>query len=249
LFDSQRPVTIVVADTSLVVLQNLTRQTVPLADYSDGSYLTKLAKRKPELAQALIASPPRASMADVVLTARLVQSATAQQRTVIIRHARDLRMRDLEDGRLIFLGSAYSNPWLRLFDEERNFTLGEDEPTRVGYLLNKSPQAKEQGRYYARSESNGASETYGLITYVPNLRHTDSVLILEGISSEGTEAAGDFVTDPRYGAQLAQYLILPGDKSILPYFQLLLKVTALNNTPSVSQVIAHRVSPNFQQVR
>jgi hypothetical protein len=246
LFDSQRPVNIVVADASLVLVQDLTRQLVPLADYSNGNYLLKLAKLKPEL--ALISSRSYTSLADAVLTAQLVQTAAAHNRATIVRYARDLKMRDLQDANFIFLGSAFSNPWIRLFDQERNFIVGVDEAYRWLYFLNRSPQPGEQSRYYTTGEGNRTND-FGLVTYLPNYRHTTKVLILDGTNSVGTEAAGDFITDPYYGVHLAQYLRLPAGNSSFPSFQILLKVTTLNNAPSELRVIAHRVSPNPQPVR
>ena len=70
-------------------------------------------------------------------------------------------------------------------------------------------------------------------------------MILDGTNSVATEAAGDFITDPYYGAQFAQYVKFPVDSSHPPYFQLVLKVTSFNDTPSEVQVIAHRVGPKL----
>jgi len=248
LFDPGHPITIVVSDASLVLVEDITRQLVSVADYSDGSYLVKLAKENPEL--GMIRTRPYTSLADAVLTAKLVQAAAAQHRAIVIRYARDLKMRDLEDENLILLGTAYSNPWIGQFNEQRNFILGVDESTRRLYFLDKLPQEKEQGRYYAGGESNRTNENYGLVTYLSSFQHTNKVLIIEGTNSEATEAAGDFITDPYYGAQLTRYLGSPGGTSSFPYFQLLLKVTTLlNNTPSELLVIAHRVNTNIQQAR
>jgi hypothetical protein len=247
LFDPQRPVIIVVSDASLVLVQSLDRQLIPLEDYSNGSYLAKLAKLKPEL--ALIASRPYTSLADAVLTAQLAQTAAAQHQTTIVRYARDLKMRDFKDENLLFLGSAYSDPWILQFDQARNFIVGVDETTRRLYFLNKSPQTGEQTRYYAAGENNNSNENYGLITYLPSSGHASKVLILDGTNAVATEAAGDFITDPYYAAYLAQNVSRPVDKSSLPSFQVLLKVATLNNAPSELHVIAHRVSSNSPEGR
>ena len=86
--------------------------------------------------------------------------------------------------------------------------------------------------------------TFALVTFLPNLEHTGNVLILEGTTGAGTEAAGDFVTDPYYTANLTGDLRLPSKTAPLPYFQLLPKAGSLDNTPSQLQVIARRIIPD-----
>ena len=239
LFDAQRPLIIVVSDAALVLAQSMGRHVVTLEDYSNGSYSEKLAKLKPDL--EIIASRPYTSLTDAVLTARLAQAAAIQHRTTVVRYARDLKMWDLNDENLIFVGSAYSDPWILQFDQTCNFIVGVDDTTQRLYFLNKSPQAGEQKRYYAAGEDNRTNENYGLITYLPNSGHASKILILDGTNAVATEAAGDFITDPFYATQLAKYVSLPADDTSIPYFQLLLKVVTLNNTPSELHVIAHRI--------
>ena len=247
LFDPQRPIIIVVSDASLALVQNLSGEQVPLEDYSNGSYPMKLATLKPEL--ALIATRSYTSLADAVLTAQLVQTAATQHRPTIIRYARDLKMRDFKNENLVFVGSEYSDPWIQQFDAECNFTIGVDEPNRRLYVTNKAPQAGEQKYYYAAGENKRTNEDFGLITYLPDFGHTNKILILAGTNAVGTEAAGNFITDPHDEAHLAQYLGLPGNPSSFPSFQLLLKVITLNNAPSGLHAIAHRISPNSQEAR
>jgi hypothetical protein len=247
LFDSQRPVTVVLGDASLVIAQDATRQVFSVTDYSDGSYLDKIARVKPEASQ--FATRPYSSLADAVLTAQLAQAAAAQHRSLVVRYARDLKMRDLEDENLLFIGTAYSDPWLREFDEERNFILGVDPPTRNLYFLNKLPQAGEMPRYNAGGAGHQQNEDYGMVTYLAGPHRANHILAIEGTNSVATEAAGDFITDPYSGAHFAQYLGLPSNTVSFPSFQFLLRVTTLNNTPSKFKVIAHRVSTNSQPPR
>ncbi|HEV2500547.1 MAG TPA: hypothetical protein VGY31_13300 [Terriglobia bacterium] len=237
LFEGQRPVTIVAADSALVLVQDITHQVVPLSDYFSKSYFDKLSG--PEV--SLITHRPYTSLADAVVISELLNTAGAQHKNVAVRYARDLEMRDLENGNLVFLGSSYSDPWIREFDSERNFVVGVEARTRRLYFLNKSPKKGEADRYYAAGQTDRTNETYGLITYLPNLRHTGNVLILGGTSSEGTEAAGDFITDPRTAPVIRRYLKVRTSAASIPYFQLLIKTTTLDNTPSKLQVIASRI--------
>ncbi len=241
LFPSPRPVEIIAADSSLVLTQDIAGKIVPLADYFNRKYAEDL--QGPEV--PLIVSRPYTSLADVLVTSEILQTALAQQRRILVRYARDLQMRDLENNNLIFLGSSYSDPWIREFDGEREFGLGVDGPSRRLYFFNKSPHPGEAKRYYSGGQTGNTDETYGLVTFLPNLRNSGNVLILEGTNSEGTEAAGDFITDPHYASNIRQYLGSSGGKS-LPYFQLLLKTTVLDGAPTKLRVIAHRTITPLQ---
>src|SRR5579883_1830448 len=213
----------------------------PSGDYCNRKYAEDL--QGPEV--PLIVSRPYTSLADVLVTSEILQTALAQQRRILVRYARDLQMRDLENNNLIFLGSSYSDPWIREFDGEREFGLGVDGPSRRLYFFNKSPHPGEAKRYYSGGQTGNTDETYGLVTFLPNLRNSGNVLILEGTNSEGTEAAGDFITDPHYASNIRQYLGSSEGKS-LPYFQLLLKTTVLDGAPTKLRVIAHRTITPLQ---
>lgn len=236
LFPAPGLVQIVVADSSLVLAQDIARQVTPLTDYFNREYAHQL--KGPEV--PLIVSRPYTSLADVLVTSEILQSPIGQHRRIVVRYARHLQIRDLENNNLIFLGSSYSDPWIKEFDAEREFGLGVDGASRRLYFINKSPQPGEASRYYSGGKAGNTDETYGLISFLPNLRHSGNVLILEGTNSEGTEAAGDFITDPHYASEIRQFLGLAADDKSLPYFQLLLKTTAMDGAPSKFEVAAHR---------
>ncbi|HEX5483936.1 MAG TPA: hypothetical protein VFZ08_15040 [Terriglobia bacterium] len=236
LFPSPRLVQIVVADSSLVLAQDIARQVSPLTDYYSRRYVNRL--KGPEV--PLIVSRPYTSLADVLVTSEILQSPIAQHRRIVVRYARHLQIRDLENNNLIFLGSSYSDPWIKEFDAERKFALGIDGASRRLYFINRSPQPGEAERYYSGGRAGNTDETYGLVSFLPNLLHSGNVLILEGTNSEGTEAAGDFITDPHYTSEIRRFLGLSASGKTLPYFQLLLKTTAMDGAPSKFEVVAHR---------
>lgn len=240
LFQNQRPVTIVTADSSLVLVQDITHQVVPLNSYANKSYFDLL--KGP--AVSLIMQRPYTSLADAVVCSELLQTAGPRHPSLQVRYARDLNMRDLENGNLVFLGSSYSDPWISEFRAQRNFVIEVDAARRQLYFLNKSPKTGEADRYYAYyapAQNSPTDETYGLISYLPNLRRTGKVLILEGTNSEGTEAAGDFITSPGAASALREQLHL-GAKPV-PSFQLLIKTATVDHTPTKLQIVAARVLP------
>lgn len=236
LFPTRAPLSIVVADAALVLVEDITGQRVSLEDYQNRSYQRNLKSGD----VSLIAGRPYTDLADVMVTSKILAAVQPEGFRPLVRYPRDLIVRDLDRGNLIFLGSAYSDPWIDEFDPQTNFRVVRDAATGALCFANKSPHPGELPQYCARQLPSQGEETYGLVTFLPNLQQTGNVLILEGTTGAGTEATGDFITNPRYASRLRSFLDLRSGAR-LPYFQILLKTIVLDNTPGQLQVISHRV--------
>jgi hypothetical protein len=77
-----------------------------------------------------------------------------------------------------------------------------------------------------------------VVAYLPNPDHDGKVLLLEGTSSEATEAAGDFLLSDKFSA-FHQMLHTTG----LPYFEVLLKTSQVRGTPLTVTIEAYRTYP------
>ena len=87
---------------------------------------------------------------------------------------------------------------------------------------------------------NGPQESYATISLVPNLSHNGTVLLLlNGITMEATEAAGEFAMARDFPAVLTKALgSAPGEK--LPYFEILLKAASMAGAPHKVGIVASR---------
>lgn len=240
LFPSRSPLNIVVADSSLVLVQGITGKIVPLEDYVSGRYPDNLRNAE----ASMIAPRPYTDLADVMVTSKILRLVQPQRWRTMVRYPHDLTIRNLENDNLVFLGSAYSDPWVHEFDTQMNFNVEMDWSTGSLCFQDNTPQAGALTRYCAGRQSNHTSVTYGLVSLLPNLQHTGNVLILEGTTGAGTEAAGDFVTNPHYALNLRQYLGLKSKSGSLPYFQLLFRTVVLDNAPGDLTVISHKLIGN-----
>lgn len=236
LFNSQRPTNIVVSDCPLLAVENKTGKAISLKQYMERRYISELNSSS----VAGVAPDEWTSLADAIIIAKLVKAVASYPATIRVRYPRDLAVRDLEGSNLVFLGSSYSDPWITEFDAERNFVV-RLVPSRatLGYE-NRSPLPGEQARYDAFGMGGKSDVTYGLVTFLPNLHQDGNVLILEGTTTEGTEAAGDFMTDPGLASRLRKDLNLKSGEPV-PYFQLLLRTTMLGGAATKMEVVAHRI--------
>jgi len=134
---------------------------------------------------------------------------------------------------MVLIGSQYTNPWQQLFANQLDFTEG-DPGVAPGILTNKSPKAGEQ-KTYIPTDSVG----YCVVAYLPNPDRNTKVLLIEGSSSEATEAGGDFLLSEDKLGSFEKML----NADTLPYFEVLLKTSQVRGTPITATVEAYRTHP------
>jgi hypothetical protein len=80
---------------------------------------------------------------------------------------------------------------------------------------------------------------YARVAYLPNLSGNGYVLLIAGLNMITSEAAGQYVVSPALGADLRK-LFRIGSYADLPYFEVLLRTSAVDTTPSAVKVVARR---------
>jgi hypothetical protein len=150
-----------------------------------------------------------------------------------------MNIRDFNSGNYILIGSSHGVPWVELFEPVLNFQfdrIGKEQ--RFGFR-NKHPLTGESPVYSSGAVMNGPQESYATISMVPNLSHNGTVLLLNGITMEATEAAGEFAMARDFPAVLTKALgSAPGEK--LPYFEILLKAASMAGAPHKVGIVASR---------
>lgn len=104
--------------------------------------------------------------------------------------------------------------------------------------MNIAPRAGEEPRYIETTDAT-YHRAYGLIALIPGLTSEKSVIIVQGTSTAGTEATGDFLFDNRlFEAFLRQ---IGGKPGLIPYFELLLQTETVSGNAQQAKVVAFRV--------
>jgi hypothetical protein len=244
-FAPGQPTNVVVADTCLVMLQDILNVDIPLRELYATSHMTKLIEgiqdRKLQSALSLIARRQYTSLGDVNVAAKIIEVGRKYHSKPRIRYSRYLDTREFMAGNFVLIGSRRGLPWIQLFEPQLNFYLQHDERTNSYRFLNRAPKPGEQAYYGAPAGGSNADESYADIAILPNLTATGYVLIVSGITMEATEAAGALVADKEFSASLAKMLTeRRGDKS-MPYAEILLQAKTMPGTARVSRIICHRL--------
>jgi hypothetical protein len=247
-FDARHHTTIVVADSNYGMFRILTSSPGSLDQYLrreslQSSAIAKSGKADSRLSE-YIANSTLTSFADVADVVALLTMAGPLQNRVSVRYPRDLGMRDLDHDNYIFIGSPASNPWVSLFQNKMNFRESEGiVGNSVKAFVNTNPLPGEKPRYEGLRWTGTMGEDYATIALLPNVTNDGSVLALQGLQQEGTEAAGRFLADPENRRQLRIALGIPASPENISetiWFEALIRSRTVAGAPSSTTLVAAR---------
>jgi hypothetical protein len=140
---------------------------------------------------------------------------------------------DMRNAPAVIIG-AFNNRWTMQMTSNLHFSFASE---------NAQPFIREEGpkgrRWYSKLDSNGrAVEDYAVVTRLLNSRTGQFVVIVAGIKSYSTQAAGEFVTSPDY--------LQAGLQSVSPDWekrnmQIVLQTPVTDGLPGSPQVVASYV--------
>ena len=149
---------------------------------------------------------------------------------------------DAKNNDLIFVGSPSENLTLLDLPGTQEFIFQRlDSGPRKGDLavLNVHPQPGEPKIFLATPANQPTVEDYAVVSLLPGLDPSRSILILAGNSTFGTQAAVEYVCRENSLKELLQRLQVsaPGD---LKSFEALLRVKIAHGVPVVTELVALR---------
>ena len=161
----------------------------------------------------------------------------------MLKQSRTVSAEDMKNHNVILLGSVWVNEWSGKDLIKEDFGSGASAT-----IVNYNPLPGEEREYSAKFdvETGRLIEDYGLITIKPNISEKNTVMVLAGTHSEGTEAAAEYLTSEDHLSYLNQRLLLLKRPS-LKYFQVLLKVKVDNGIPTIISIVtAHELHSDRQ---
>lgn len=243
LLQSGRQLQIVLSDPDLSALVELTGSPMPLSDYLNRRYETPPKNLGPDkMAAYRLLAGVNVAAVDAGIAVDISRLAAASPVKIKTHTARSLQLPAFKsDDAFIILGSPRSNPWGELFADQMDFDFVFDAEWQSEVIRNKRRGSGELARYRPTARGWGTGYSFATVALVGNPNQSGSVLVLAGTSAEGTEAAGQFVTNSSGLAEvLRTHGIDPADPACR--FQILLQVRTMAGSPSRLEVVAcHRL--------
>jgi hypothetical protein len=165
---------------------------------------------------------------DILANVDVATLLTLHHRSFDFRSGSDTSFIDLRKSPMVLIG-AYNNHWT--MDVTQNLTFYFDRGHNIR-------EHGGQGRVWPiRYGADGkVSDDYAIVSRLLNSETEGPVIVIAGIQSFGTRAAGEFVTDL---GQLKK-LRLGKESWHQTHFQLVLHTTVINGVPSSADVVASR---------
>ncbi|ADV81927.1 hypothetical protein [Terriglobus saanensis] len=179
------------------------------------------------------------SIVDLEAAVKLALIAQSLHSRLQVGYARDLRPNDLKSGNVILVGAFEANPWVELLERNMNFLLHNDYKAKVFSVINRSPHADEPSHWDSKLD-DPQRRVYAVVAFTPNLSGNGNVLLIEGTSMAGTEAAWDFVSDDSELLPFLKRIQHPDGR--IPHFELLLGTQNMSSSAVHSNLLAWRTS-------
>jgi hypothetical protein len=154
-------------------------------------------------------------------------------KNTVVKQSRTVSAEDLKNHDVILLGSAWVNEWSGKIPIEEDFILGASAT-----IVNQQPGAGEEREYSARFDAGTGTliEDYALITVKPNISEGNTVMVLSGTHSQGTQGAAEYIASEDSLLYLNQRLRQAN--GLFPkYYQVLLRVAVDNGIPTTISVV------------
>jgi len=239
MFSNPHRTYLVVADGTLLVLEDQIKRHVTLTEYERKSF-DRLATERiadTELRNITINVVNRqyTGIGDASLAHRLGLVSAANEVPMDVILARNIALSQLASSNVILLGSRRANPWVNLFEDKLNFQTVFEETPRSARFINRNPKAGEKPVYEGRWSSIG----YCRVAYLPNAKGVGSVLLISGTDVQSTDAGGDFVSSEAWIGRLRTALGLRGGEPV-PHFEVLLQGQVVNAIVPRFELVALR---------
>ena len=236
--DSHQDTDVVMEDDAFLLVQNISHETFGFNDYLNRTYISQLQTQdfSPEVHEALrLISLKNLGRATEVRIAQRFLALDPVGKRLHWYNSREYSPFLLKQDNVILLGGPLSNPWVQLFENRLNFTeaLYSDHFSPV---TNHAPAEGEPAVYNPTD-----TVQYCVVAYLPNTDNGGKTLVIQGTSSEATEAGADFLlSEDQLGSLLKRM-----HSSEFPYFEVLLKTSQVTGTPLTTTIEAYRVYSNL----
>jgi hypothetical protein len=137
------------------------------------------------------------AFSDALTMARLTGLMREHGKKSDIRRGTLLTLTDLRKVPVILIG-AFNNAWTMRLENQLRYVFEFDEGKRIGVIRDRDNPTKADWRYTPDIKYSQITEDYAIVSRFVDPRTERMVVVVAGMGRDGTLAAGEFVTEPRY---------------------------------------------------
>jgi hypothetical protein len=159
----------------------------------------------------------------------------AHRATFILKRSLLVTWDEAELRNLVFLGSRAENPSLRVLPGTTDFTMVATSDSAG--VVNHNPKPGEPG-VFSRPEHPLTSD-YAILALLPGVQPGKFILIFSGLTTFGTQASVEYVSQPETAAELLRKIT--GSKGEIRPFEAVLETTIVGGVPLQTHLVTIRV--------
>jgi hypothetical protein len=144
----------------------------------------------------------RVAFADALAMAKLTGLLQAHGKQYDIRGAGTLTLEDLRKRPAVLIG-AFDNPWSMALSHQLRFTFEYDPASGQPVIRDRQNPARVLWHGDFQRPYSQVTEDYAIVSRYLDPQAERVVMVVAGMGKDGTAAAGEFVTDPKYLETLA----------------------------------------------
>lgn len=200
---------------------------------------TRHGEKVPVIQKPLASNVP---FADTVTIARVLSALQSRGKKVIIRPGVGSTFSDLREAPVVLIG-AFNNEWSIRLNRPLRFSLALDPEKQLIYIRDSQhpedrrwSQATRETIEQQDAANGGATrKDYALITRVRQSQTGHAVIIMGGLYVYGTQAAGEFISDPALLESVSRSVPLSDSRRTV---QIVIETTVTDGVPGPPKVLA-----------
>jgi hypothetical protein len=249
IFSGRAPVTVVLLDANVSILNEFYPNVITLEQYRAANYPDNLlASHDPQTVKLLrgIVWSRFTSFGGAEIALQCERQAVLHGNSITLRYSRYISARDLEHGNFILVGPRESNLWESLFEPELNFVLKQNPSVVKWQFQNRMPRPSESAFYSPGQPTSGTNQIpgdyvdYAQIALMPNLSGDGWVLMLNGLTMAGNEAAAHFLLSEESVNTIDKLVASHLNNQTGSPLEILLRIKVIQGSPGNIEVIAAR---------
>ena len=188
-------------------------------------------------------SVSQAKMGEAAGAALLANMFGRRGLPVRVTQSRFLSWDDFRKDDLILLGHTEANPWLEPILKDYPLRMASTEGALPRRILNTKPRPGEAAEFsieYAQAVDEPTNE-YALVSMLPGLDEQRRLLLINGLNTQATQMAVEFLTDPAgldtWVGELTK--LVPGHRGPW-HFQLVVKAEVRDKVPTGGKLVLLR---------
>lgn len=187
---------------------------------------------------------PTIDVADAIAMTRIASFLAIEGKTTIIRQENASSFSDLRESPAVLIG-AFNNEWSLQLTRQLRFSFALDPDRQLIYIRDRQNPTSRTWAVAAavrvesqtRTSNEKPTPDYALISRIVDSETGKAVFVLSGLYAFGTQAAGEFITDPQLDNLTASVPLTDWKRNL----QIVLETNVTEGIPGRPRIVAYSI--------